>query len=123
MNTSDLVFLSISELSALLATKEVSPVEATMSYLDRIHSLNSNLRAYVTVTADKALEAAKIVENEIVQGNYRGAMHGVPVAVKDQIQTEGILTTGGSPIFKNNIPTEDATVIKKLKASGAVLLG
>ena len=123
MNTSDLVFLSISELSALLATKEVSPVEATMSYLDRIHSLNSNLRAYVTVTADKALEAAKIVENEIVQGNYKGAMHGVPVAVKDQIQTEGILTTGGSPIFKNNIPTEDATVIKKLKASGAVLLG
>ena len=62
-----------------------------MSYLDRIHSLNSNLRAYVTVTADKALEAAKIVENEIVQGNYKGAMHGVPVAVKDQIQTEGIL--------------------------------
>ena len=123
MNTSDLVFLSISELSALLATKEVSPVEATMSYLDRIHSLNSNLRAYVTVTADKALEAAKIVENEIVQGNYKGAMHGVSVAVKDQIQTEGILTTGGSPIFKNNIPTEDATVIKKLKASGAVLLG
>ncbi len=123
MNTSDLPFLNISELSALLSSREVSPVEATTAYLERIESLDGKLHTYVTVTADKALEAAKIAEQEIVRGDYRGPMHGVPVAVKDQIQTEGILTTCGSPVFGDNVPTEDATVIKKLKAAGAVLLG
>ncbi len=123
MNTSDLPFLNISELSALLASREVSPVEATAAYLERIALLDVKIHAYVTVTADKALEAAKIAEQEIVRGDYRGPMHGVPVAVKDQIQTEGILTTGGSPVFGDNVPTEDATVIKNLKAAGAVLLG
>ncbi len=98
-------------------------MEATTAYLERIESLDGKLHTYVTVTADKALEAAKIAEQEIVRGDYRGAMHGVPVAVKDQIQTEGILTTCGSPVFGDNVPTEDATVIKKLKAAGAVLLG
>ena len=106
-----------------MAAKEVSPVEATAAYLERIEALNGKLHAYVTVTADIAMEAAAKAEQEIARGNYRGPMHGVPVAVKDQIQTEGILTTGGSPVFSNNIPTEDATVIKNLKAAGAVLLG
>jgi len=123
MNKSEFPFLSISQLSKLLATKEVSPVEVTAAYLERIENLNGKLHAYVTITADKAIEAAQKAEQEIVQGNYRGPMHGVPIAVKDQIQTEGILTTGGSPIFNDNIPTEDATVVKNLKAAGAVLLG
>ena len=83
MNTSDLPFLNISELSALLASREVSPVEATAAYLERIALLDVKIHAYVTVTADKALEAAKIAEQEIVRGDYRGPMHGVPVAVKD----------------------------------------
>ena len=107
----------------MMAAKEVSPVEATEAYLERIESLDSKLRAFVTVTADGALEAAKKAEQEIVQGNHRGPMHGVPVAVKDQIYTQGILTTGGSPVFKDFIPTVDATVIENLKAAGAVLLG
>ena len=77
----------------------------------------------MTVTADVALAAAKKAEQEIAQGNHRGPMHGVPVAVKDQIYTEGIVTTGGSPVFKDFVPTEDATVITKLKEAGAVLLG
>ena len=123
MNRSELPFLTVSQLSKLMAAKEVSPVEATAAYLERIEALNGKLHAYVTVTADIAMEAAAKAEQEIAQGNYRGPMHGVPVAVKDQIQTEGILTTGGSPVFSNNIPTEDATVIKNLKAAGAVLLG
>ena len=123
MNRSELPFLTVSQLSKLMAAKEVSPVEATAAYLERIDALNGKLHAYVTVTADIAMEAAAKAEQEIAQGNYRGPMHGVPVAVKDQIQTEGILTTGGSPVFSNNIPTEDATVIKNLKAAGAVLLG
>ena len=123
MNKSELPFLSASELSKLMAAKEVSPVEATEAYLERIESLDSKLHAFVTVTAGKALEAAKKAEQEIIQGNHRGPMHGVPVAVKDQIYTQGILTTGGSPVFKDFIPTVDATVIENLKTAGAVLLG
>ena len=123
MNKSELPFLTASELSKLMAAKEVSPVEATEAYLDRIEALDAKYRAYVTVAADAALAAAKRAEQEIAQGNHRGPMHGVPVAAKDQINTQGILTTGGSPVFKDNIPTFDATVIANLKAAGAVLLG
>ena len=123
MNKSELPFLTASDLSKLMAAKEVSPVEATEAYLDRIEALDAKYRAYVTVAADVALAAAKRAEQEIAQGNHRGPMHGVPVAAKDQINTQGILTTGGSPVFKDNIPTFDATVIANLKAAGAVLLG
>ena len=106
-----------------MASKEVSPVEATEAYLDRIEALDAKYRAYVTVTADVALAAAKQAEQEIAKGHYRGPMHGVPVAVKDQMYTQGIVTTGGSPVFKDFVPTFDATVIANLKAAGAVLLG
>ena len=123
MNKSELPFLTASELSKLMAAKEVSPVEATEAYLDRIEALDAKYRAYVTVTADVALAAAKQAEQEIARGNYRGPMHGVPVAVKDQMYTQGIVTTGGSPVFKDFVPTFDATVIANLKAAGAVLLG
>ena len=123
MNKSDLPFLSASELSRLMAAREVSPVEAAEAYLERIESLDGKLHAYITVTADLALEAAKRAEQEIAQGAYRGPMHGVPIAVKDQIHTKGILTTGGSPVFNDFIPAEDATVIANLKNAGAVLLG
>ena len=120
MNKSELPFLTASELSKLMAAKEVSPVEATEAYLDRIEALDAKYRAYVTVTADVALAAAKQAEQEIAQGNYRGPMHGVPVAVKDQMYTQGIVTTGGSPVFKDFVPTLDATVIANLKAAGEI---
>jgi aspartyl-tRNA(Asn)/glutamyl-tRNA(Gln) amidotransferase subunit A len=123
MNKSELPFLTASELSKLMAAKEVSPVEATEAYLDRIEALDAKYRAFVTVTADVALTAAKQAEQEIAQGKHRGPMHGVPVAVKDQMYTQGIVTTGGSPVFKDFVPTFDATVIANLKAAGAVLLG
>jgi aspartyl-tRNA(Asn)/glutamyl-tRNA(Gln) amidotransferase subunit A len=123
MNKSDLPFVSASELSRLMAAREVSPVEATEAYLERIESLDGNLRAFVTVTADAALDAAKRAEQEIAQGNSRGPMHGVPVALKDQIYTQGIVTTGGSPVFKDFVPTVDATVVSNLKTAGAVMLG
>ena len=123
MNRFELPFLSAFELSKLMAAKEISPVEATEAYLERIESLDGKLRAFVTVTADAALEAANKAEQEIARGNHRGPMHGVPVAVKDQIYTQGILTTGGSPVFNDHIPTIDATVIENLRAAGAVLLG
>jgi len=123
MNKSDIPFLAVSELSQLMAAREVSPVEAAEAYLERIESLDGKLHAYITVTADAALEAAKRAEQDIAQGNHLGPLHGVPIAVKDQIYTKGILTTGGSPVFSDFVPTEDATVITNLKKAGAVLLG
>jgi len=123
MNKSELPFLSASALSKLMAAKEVSPVEATEAYLERIESFDGTLRAFVTVTADAALAVAKIAEQEIAQGKHRGPMHGVPVAIKDQIYTQGVLTTGGSPVFNDFIPDINATVVDRLSSAGAVLLG
>ena len=123
MNKSDLPFTTATELSALLAAKEVSPVEATEAYLDRIKILDAKVRAFVTVMADSALVSAKQKEQEIVQGDHKGPMHGVPVAIKDQIYTKGVLTTGGSPVFNDFVPPFDATVVENLNAAGAVILG
>ena len=123
MDKKELPFLTATQLSKLIETKEVSPVEATEAYLDRIQEVDPKLNSYITVTGEQALEAARQAEQEIATGMHRGPLHGVPVAVKDQFNTAGILTTGGSSILKDNIPTEDATVITNLKKAGAVLLG
>ena len=123
MDKKELPFLTATQLSKLIETKEVSPVEATEAYLDRIQEVDPKLNSYITVTGEQALEAAQQAEQEIATGMHRGPLHGVPVAVKDQFNTAGILTTGGSSILKDNIPTEDATVITNLKKAGAVLLG
>jgi len=123
MDKSQLPFLSATELGSLIKSKEVSPVEAAEAYLERIPQIDGKLNSYITVTADRALADAKKAEQEIVSGKYRGPMHGVPIAVKDQVYTKGILTTGGSTILKNFVPDEDATVISNLNDAGAVLLG
>ena len=90
-------------------------MEAAEAYFDRIGQVDGKLNSYITVTRDEALAAARQAESEITAGNYRGALHGVPVAVKDQFNTAGIRTTGGSSILSENVPGEDATVIAKLK--------
>ena len=123
MDKTELPFLTASQLSKLIETKEISPVEATEAYLDRIQVVDGKLNAYITVTGEQALESARRAEQEIATGVNRGPLHGVPVAVKDQFNTAGVLTTGGSSILKDNVPEEDATVIAKLKNAGAVLLG
>ena len=123
MERSELPFLSVAALGELLRSGEVSPVDATEAYLERIASLDDRLLAYLTVTADEARQAAREAEAEIAGGNYRGPMHGIPFAVKDQLHTRGIRTTGGSPVFNDFVPEEDATVITRLKEAGAVLLG
>ena len=123
MNSNDIPFLSATELADLLKTREVSPVEATEAYLSRIEQVDPALNAYITVTADQARSEARQAEAEIAAGNYRGPLHGVPVAVKDQFCTEGVLTTGGSSILSDYIPDYDATVMAKLREAGAVLLG
>ena len=123
MDKSQLPFLSATELGSLIKSREVSPVEATEAYLERIPQIDGKLNSYITVTPDRALADAKKAEQEIVSGKYRGPMHGVPIAVKDQMYTKGILTTGGSTILKDFVPDEDATVISNLNDAGAVLLG
>ena len=123
MDKKELPFLTASQLSRLIETKEVSPVEATEAYLDRIEAVDPELNSYITVTGEQALEAARHAEHEIATSQHRGPLHGVPMAVKDQFNTAGIRTTGGSSILKDNIPDEDATVITNLKKAGAVMLG
>jgi aspartyl-tRNA(Asn)/glutamyl-tRNA(Gln) amidotransferase subunit A len=119
----DIAFLPISELSELIRTKKISPVEVTRMMLQRIEQLNPTLNAYITVTPEAAMKAAQEAEGEIQQKRWRGPLHGVPLALKDLFDTAGIPTTAGSAVFKNRIPEEDAEVVRRLKTAGAVLLG
>ncbi len=123
MDSTEIPFLPATELAALIRSGDVSPVEAAEAYLDRIGQIDGKLNSYITVCRDEALAEAKQAEKDIAAGNYRGPMHGLPVAVKDQFYTKGIRTTGGSAILKNLVPNEDATVVANLKAAGSVLLG
>jgi len=123
MNNSELPFLSAGDLSRLLQSKEVSPVEATEAYLDRIDALDFKFNSYLTVMREQARSDARQAEREIADGNYLGPLHGVPVAVKDQFWSKGVRTTGGSRILADFVPDEDATVVANLRRAGAVILG
>jgi aspartyl-tRNA(Asn)/glutamyl-tRNA(Gln) amidotransferase subunit A len=115
--------LSATEQSRLIASGAISPVELVRSCLERIERWNPLLRAYITVCADSALAAAHAAEREILAGRRRGPLHGLPFGVKDQLNTEGIRTTLGSRVLRDHIPDHDATVIARLKAAGAILIG
>jgi aspartyl-tRNA(Asn)/glutamyl-tRNA(Gln) amidotransferase subunit A len=119
----DLVWTSLRDLARMIATKEVSPVEVVRTHLDRIAARDGTLKSFITVCADAALEAARQAEAELVAGRPRGPLHGVPIALKDLFNTAGVKTTGGSRILADSVPTEDATVVARLKAAGAVVLG
>ena len=123
MDQQQIPFLSATQLSGLIKSREVSPVEATQAYLDRIDLVDRQLNSYITVCRDHALARARQAEEEIAAGRHLGPMHGIPVAVKDQFYTRGIRTTNGSTIHRDFIPDEDATVIANLNQAGAVLLG
>ena len=114
---------SIAEVSELIRRGDVSPVELTRECLVRIEDLNPALNAFITVTADSALAEAQRAEIEIRSGTWRGPLHGIPIGLKDLIDTAGVRTTAGSAVFKDRIPAEDADVVVKLKAAGAVILG
>lgn len=123
MDRSDIAFLSAAELAAAIQAKQVSPVEAVDAYLDRIGRIDPKVNSYITVCADDARREAKQAETEIQRGEYRGPLHGVPIAIKDQIHTKGIRTTDASNVRADFVPEEDATVVVNLKNAGAVLLG
>ncbi|MCH2669010.1 MAG: amidase, partial [Gammaproteobacteria bacterium] len=118
--SSNLTDLTISEASRLIRTGAISPVELTQAYLDRISDLNPHLNAFITVTEDLALNIAYGMEEELSRGNWRGPLHGIPLALKDNIDTEGTLTTAASEVFANRTPSKDAEVVLRLKKAGAV---
>lgn len=123
MNQKDIPFLTATELSRLIKAKEISPVETMEAYLDRIDQIDPKLNAYITVCRDEAIAQAKESEQALFKDNYLGPLHGVPVAIKDQIWTKGVLTTAGSNILRDFVPDQDATVVSKLRGAGAILLG
>jgi aspartyl-tRNA(Asn)/glutamyl-tRNA(Gln) amidotransferase subunit A len=119
----DLSALTLKQASELLRAKTASPVELTQACLKRIERYNSTLNAFITVTGDMALRTARAMETEQRQGKWRGPLHGIPIALKDNIDTAGIRTTAASELFENRVPSEDAEVVRRLKAAGAVILG
>ena len=114
---------TILELGELLRRKSLSPVELLEEHLERIEKLNPILNAFITVMADQARSQARQAEQEIRDGDWRGPLHGVPIGLKDIIDTAGTRTTAASALFKDRIPIEDAEVVTRLKKAGAVLIG
>lgn len=121
--TQELHSLGVCKAAALIAAKSLSCVELTQHYLARIDAFDPRLNAFATVTHELALSQAKQAEAEILGGRHRGPLHGVPIAVKDIFDTRGIPTAAGMAIHKDRVPAHDATVIERLRAAGAVLLG
>src|SRR5438270_1461360 len=115
--------LDLVEASQAAQKKEVSPVELTRACLEQIERLNPEINAFITVTADSALNEARKAEAEIARGESKGPLHGVPLALKDLAETAGVKTTAASAVLKDYVPQADAEVVRRLKAAGAVLLG
>jgi amidase len=119
----DLHYLELTALAARIRAREVSPIAVTRAQLDRIAALDGALGSYALVTADAAMAQAEAADAEIAAGRYRGPLHGVPIAVKDLCWTKGVPTAAGMAIHKDHRPDDDATVVRRLKDAGAVLLG
>ncbi len=123
MTPTELTRLSITEAANLIRRKKLSPVELTEACLQRIGRLDARLRAFITVTREEALATAQQAAGAIARGDYKGPLHGIPLALKDLFDTVGVRTTAGSKIMADRVPAEDAEVTARLKAAGAVLLG
>jgi aspartyl-tRNA(Asn)/glutamyl-tRNA(Gln) amidotransferase subunit A len=119
----ELTNLSIDEASARIAARELSPVDLTRAYLERIERIDKKINAYITVTAEQALTQARALEAELAAGKRRGPLHGIPLALKDNMDTAGIRTTAASAVYEDRVPTEDAECVQRLRAAGAVFLG
>jgi len=123
MKPIDIEAMTIGDISRHIRSKKVSPVELTNLFLQRMKRLNPVLNAYVTLTEERACADAKATEKEISRGRYRGPLHGIPVSIKDNLATRGIRTTAGSKVLAEWVPDYDATVVKRLKKAGAIILG
>ncbi len=114
---------SLATIAERIALRQVSPVEVTAAALDRLARYEPELNAFITTVPDAALAAARDAEAEIARGRYRGPLHGVPISLKDLFLTRGIRTTAGSRILADHVPEQDATVVRRLAAAGAILIG
>ena len=119
----ELTSLTIAEAGRRIASGELSPAELTRAYLERIERLNPRINAYITVTAERALAQARELETELASGRNRGPLHGIPIALKDNIDTAGIRTTAASAVYADRVPSENAPVVNLLREAGAVFLG
>src|SRR5919197_2653545 len=123
MSDLELLTLSIAELAAKIRARQVSPVELTQAALAQADRLQPTLRSFITILHDQALRQAKEQEAALARGELRGPLQGIPIGIKDNIATAGIRTTVGSKVLANNIPTEDAEVVRRCKEAGAIILG
>ena len=119
----DLTLLHLSELSELIKSRSISPVDLAKAYIQRIEKLDPTLNAFITRLDEYALDMANTAESEIMSGQYKGHLHGIPIALKDLFQTKGVRTTSGSILERDFIPTEDASVVSMIKAAGGFCIG
>jgi aspartyl-tRNA(Asn)/glutamyl-tRNA(Gln) amidotransferase subunit A len=120
---SDPTELSLLDASRAVRARSLSPVDLTRACLERIARLDRNLNSFITVTAERAIADARQTEGEVGSGRWRGPLHGIPISLKDNVDTAGVRTTAASAVFQDRVPTEDAEVVQRLKAAGAVFLG
>jgi Asp-tRNA(Asn)/Glu-tRNA(Gln) amidotransferase A subunit family amidase len=122
LSNEDIAFLPLPELANLVRTRQISSVELTEIYLDRLKAYGDKLLCVVTLTSDLAMSRAKAADREIASGHYRGPLHGIPYGIKDLFATKGIATTWGADPYSDQVPDFDATVVEKLDRAGAVLV-
>ncbi len=123
MPETDLCYMPATDLAAAIRAKNVSPMEVVNAALAQIERLNPKLNAFCLVTADAARQAAQMAEQAVIRGESLGPLHGVPVSIKDLVITKGVRTMRGSKLYEHDVPTEDAPVVERLQAAGAIILG
>ncbi|MDB5533675.1 MAG: hypothetical protein JWO28_1990, partial [Hyphomicrobiales bacterium] len=123
MMSADLAALTLAEAGALIKARELSPIELTEGYLDRIRRFDPAISSFILVTEELARKEAREAERDIMAGRYRGPLHGIPYALKDIVETAGITTTAHSRVLRNHVPTQSAVVAERLQAAGGILLG
>ena len=114
---------SLADVSASIRQRRISPVDVVTACLDRIERLQPRLNAFITLAGDSALDAAKSAERDILQGRWKGPLHGIPVGIKDFYDTAGLATTAAFEHFRGRIPRKDAAAVETLKRAGAIVIG
>lgn len=122
-SSKEFIFWSLSKLSQAIKNKEISPVDVTQALLERIDNIDGHINSFITILHDEALREAKQAEEEIMSGQIKSPLHGIPIGLKDIIFTKGIKTTMGSEIYQDYVPKHNATVVDKLKEAGSIIIG
>ena len=123
MELGDVTQLTLADASSLIQSRHLSPVALVKACLERIDRFNPRINAFITVLHESALEQARVAEAEIAKGKLLGPLHGIPIGVKDNIDTAGVRTTAGSGVFADRVPTVDAEAVTRLRAAGAIIIG